>query len=80
MNEQEFKTQMAKAKTMRQLGDKPDYWAGFERGLRRGYHKEFGTDAEHILWLGQVDDDEARRQRGEGYRDALSQCEDNLAD
>ena len=50
-----------------------DYWAGYERGLRRAYHGDkFGTVEEHNLWLYLKSDvDESRRLRGLGYRDGL---------
>lgn len=59
------------------LGLRPDYWRGFQRGLRRGFHGEiFGTDGEHELWLRLADDgdDEETRDRGRGYRDGLRAC------
>ena len=47
-----------------------DYWAGYQRGLRRAFHGErFGTDAEHQLWLSLSDD---RAELGRGYRDGLT--------
>ena len=73
MTEQQFVHEMTKAETFRKLGDRPEYWAGYIRGLRRAYHGEnFGTSEEHELWLSlSGDDDESRRDRGQGYRAGL---------
>ena len=51
-----------------------DYWHGYRRGLRRAHFGEqFGTAAEHQLWLTLADDTNASRAaRGRGYRDALA--------
>jgi hypothetical protein len=64
---------MNKAKAMITVGDRPEYWAGYQRGLRRKFHGEnFGTSSEHELWLTLIDDiDESRAERGKGYRDGL---------
>ena len=40
MDEQRFKREMAKAQAFRKIGENPDYWRGFIRGLRRRYHGE----------------------------------------
>ena len=71
MNQEEFEHAMGKAKAMRAAGDRPDYWQGVMRGLRRRYHGvSFGTEDEHALWMGVHDDrDPARAERGQGYRD-----------
>jgi len=66
-----FEHEMAKAKTFHDLGEKPDYWRGYMRGLRRRYHGEnFGTADEHEKWMALVDD-EYRQEMGRGYRDAF---------
>ena len=74
MTRTRFQHEMNRAAAMRAAGDRPDYWSGYERGLRRAYHGErFGTTEEHNLWLSQADsDDEQRRERGQGYRDGLA--------
>ena len=71
MDESRFKSEMMKARTLSELGDKPDYWAGFQRGLRRRFHGGiFGTDEEHQKWLSLLgDSDPSRDERGKGYRD-----------
>ena len=74
MQQREFEREMHRAAAMRAAGDRPDYWAGYTRGLRRAYHgKRFGTDDEHRLWLAQADsEDDQRRDCGQGYRDGLA--------
>jgi len=70
MNEERFKTLMLRAKTFQGITD-PEYWRGFQRGLRRLYHGEnFGTEEEHRVWDGLVKErgELNRRQLGEGYR------------
>ena len=78
MNEASFKSELTKADTMRSLGAEPgaDYWRGYMRGLRRGYHGDrFGTTEEHALHLAAVEsEDDARRQLGRGYRDGLAKA------
>ena len=51
-----------------------DYWHGYRRGLRRArFGEQYGTAAEHQLWLTLADDtDSSRAARGRGYRDALA--------
>lgn len=69
MNETTFKREMMKAKTFLESGQRPEYWAGYQRGLRRRYHGEnFGTADEHQLWLDAAKSDyDQRRDRGQGY-------------
>ena len=77
MDESRFLSLMRKARTHSYLGGSPDYWHGYQRGLRRGYQGElFGTDDEHKHWMRLADDgsDKASRERGRGYRDGLSAC------
>ncbi len=73
MTHAEFTHEMLKAKTFAGLGERPDYWRGYQRGLRRAYHGiDFGTEQEHAQWLQLVDSDqEDRREMGLGYRDGL---------
>jgi len=80
MNQSEFESKMLRAKTMRDLGDKPDYWAGYMRGLRRLYHADkFGTAEEHKKWLALIGPDESRSERGRGYRDGFATEETSMA-
>jgi len=75
MNETQFQRELSRARTLATVEhERSAWWEGYQRGLRRAYHGErFGTDAEHQLWLGLVAEtrDEARRQRGLGYRHGL---------
>jgi len=69
-----FESEMRRADVMKKAEpERAEYWAGYQRGLRRAHHGEnFGDPGEHEKWLSLIDDeDEARRQRGEGYRDGL---------
>lgn len=68
-----FERMMRHAQTLAKL-ETPDYYAGFQRGLRRQYHgSSFGTDTEHQQWLALVNDpDASRRAKGRGYRDGLT--------
>ena len=80
MDEDRFLTLMKKARNFSHLGGRPDYWHGYQRGLRRGFQGElFGTDDEHQRWMRLADDggDEASRERGRGYRDGLRACRED---
>lgn len=74
MNASTFENWMLRADTLRGVSfnsDDSEFWTGYMRGLRRLHHGEkFGTDDEHLAWMG-IDPDEydmSRRARGEGYR------------
>ena len=73
MDEATFKAKLFHAEIMSDVDNRPDYWRGYIRGLRRAYHGEsFGTDQEHTLWLSLADrDTEQDQQRGLGYSDGL---------
>ena len=60
-----FESEMLRAQAMQP--ERPEYWAGYIRGLRCAHHGEaFGTPEEHCLWLSLVaDDDEAKRLIGD---------------
>jgi hypothetical protein len=71
MNEYTFKNEIAKARVSQTKNNNPDYWIGYERGLRRQYYGvSFGTKEDHIRWL-LADGNEPQRQRSKGYRDGL---------
>jgi hypothetical protein len=74
MDETTFLALMKRARNFSHLGGRPEYWHGYQRGLRRGFQGElFGTNDEHKLWMCLADDgvDNAARERGRGYRDGL---------
>ena len=74
MNQGTFESEMSRARIYRKL-ERPDYWEGFARGLRRAYHGAiFGTEAQHVHWLSLATDggDDSSRKRGRGYRDGLA--------
>lgn len=73
MNRSEFQSNMTGAESFRTLSPEPDeqeFWAGYQRGLRRNHHGDkFGTAAEHKLWMSlHTDEDMSRKMRGLGYR------------
>ena len=75
MDDGRFLALLKYARAHSYLGLRPDYWHGYQRGVRRGFQGEmFGTNADHELWLllAVNGDDEASRERGRGYRDGLS--------
>jgi hypothetical protein len=76
MDEQTFQAELDRAKAMQRTVKEPveaDYWAGYQRGLRRAFLGErFGTARQHELWLSLAsDDDHLSAARGRGYRDGL---------
>jgi len=74
MDQAKFESEMNRARIYRKI-ERPDYWEGFARGLRRAYHGAvFGTEHEHSHWLSLATDgsDESSRKRGRGYRDGLA--------
>ena len=73
MTREEFVYEMRKAEVYRNMGERPEYWAGYIRGIRRNYHGEnFGTSQEHTLWLSLAGgEDESHQDRGQGYRAGL---------
>lgn len=77
MNEQQFKNKMNYARGMKESSGDDNYWSGYIRGLRRYYHGEkFGTEEEHKKYLSLIgDSDESRHQLGQGYSDALNECQ-----
>ena len=72
MEQKRFESMMLQADTMKTLSDKPDYFTGYLRGLRRLFHgTDFGTEAEHSQWLSMIDDD-LRQDMGHGYKDGFA--------
>ena len=69
-----FVRESIRARTMAMVEhERADYWHGYRRGLRRArFGEQYGTAAEHQLWLMLANDtDESRAARGRGYRDGL---------
>jgi len=69
MDRKTFEHEMGRADAFK--SENHDYWTGYQRGLRRQYHENFGTEQEHQLWL-TADGDESRQQRSRGYRDGFN--------
>jgi len=72
-----FASLMRRADTLRRVESVPirsEWWTGYMRGLRRAHHGEqFGTLAEHELWLSAIDSaDPQRAALGRGYRAGLT--------
>ena len=69
MDRQTFTHEMVKAKTFINLSQDPDYWYGYQRGLRRQFYGDtFGSEEDHSQWLSLANsDDDIRRKRGRGY-------------
>jgi hypothetical protein len=76
VTDQQFQAELSRAKTMQSEATDPieaDYWAGYQRGLRRAFQGErFGTARQHEEWLSLANnDDQSQAARGRGYRDGL---------
>lgn len=72
-----FASLMRRADTLRRVESDPvlsEWWVGYMRGLRRAHHGEqFGTQAEHDLWLSAVDSpNQQRAALGRGYAAGLT--------
>ena len=70
-----FESLMRRADTLRRHDTaNRDWWTGYIRGLRRAHHgAQYGTDAEHALFLSAADsDDPSRAALGRGYRAGLT--------
>jgi hypothetical protein len=73
-----FETLLLRADKEKSHGDKPDYWTGYIRGIRRAYHGEkFGTEQEHQQWLSAIDRGGQYQERGEGYIAGLAAMDAN---
>jgi len=73
MDEQTFKSKIFHAEVMRDIQNRPDYWAGYCRGLQHAFHgKQFGTEQEHAHWTSLADKGDIQsHDRGCGYLDGL---------
>jgi hypothetical protein len=72
-----FASLMRRADALRRVESDParaEWWAGYIRGLRRAHHgNNFGTEAEHQMWLDAADStDTLRASLGAGYRAGLT--------
>lgn len=75
MTQEKYSQEILKAESMRSVsqGTEIDYWAGYERGVRRAYFGDlFGTEDEHTLYVAAADSaDPQRAALGRGYREGL---------
>lgn len=67
-----FASLMRRADTLRRVESDPvraEWFVGYMRGLRRAHHGEnFGSRAEHEMWLAAAEsDDPTRAALGRGY-------------
>ena len=71
MDRETFESEMQLAEAKILIGDSPNYWRGYQKGLMRQYHGEavVSTD-EHVEWLTFLDEPSTRK-KGEGYWDGL---------
>ncbi len=67
MTPERFRSLMIASKTFAGFGH-AEFWAGYQRGLRRRFHGErFGTNEEHQYWMGAAAR-ERHPERARGYR------------
>jgi hypothetical protein len=66
-----YEEQMQKAVARVLIGNRPDYWKAYQRGLMRRYHGETVVyKDEHLRWMAYLETS-STREKGEGYRDGL---------
>ena len=71
MDRKTFEAEMQKAQAKILIGERPDYWIGYQKGLMRKYHGEAVVSKdEHIEWLTCLEEP-TTREKGEGYWDGL---------
>ncbi len=71
MDRKSYEEQMQKAQANLFIGNRPDYWLGYQKGLQRQFHGEaVVSTAEHIEWLTYLDEP-STREKGNGYWDGL---------
>jgi hypothetical protein len=76
MDRDAFNNELCKARELRKVGKKPEYWTGYMHGLRRRFLRDdFGTLQEHHLWL-TANGTLLRKLRSQGYRDGYG-CRQN---
>ena len=72
MNETKYRTLLLRAKSMQLANDRPNFWEGYIRGLRRAhYGGRYGTDENHRRWLS-LGDDDVHLEMSHGYREGFA--------
>jgi hypothetical protein len=72
MDEATYRGLLLRAKTMQMANDRPSYWDGYIRGLRRAHYGDrYGTAENHRKWLA-LRGDAAREEMSSGYRDGFA--------
>ena len=71
---------LQQAKLQHTIGDRPDYWAGYQRGLRRAFHgDDYGTEEEHTLWSRLAErPNPTHQEQGEGYLAGLAALDEDV--
>ena len=66
-----FEEQMQQAEAKILIGDRPEYWRGYQQGLMRQYHGDsFMTLQEHRKWMEKAKaKDRKTFEAGKGYLD-----------
>jgi hypothetical protein len=77
MDRNAFENEIYKARELKKVGKKPEYWTGYMNGLRRRFFGEdFGTPQEHRIWL-TGNGNKLNKLRAQGYRDGYGCTRDN---
>ena len=75
MTEAEFKSKMLYAESMKSYGERLEYWEAYIRGLERRFHgNQLVKEDEHCRLIEDIrSDDQAKAERGRGYRNGLTE-------
>ncbi len=72
MNETKYRALLLRAKSMQLSNDRPNFWEGYIRGLRRAHYGDrYGTAENHRRWL-TLGGDAAREELSHGYKEGLA--------
>lgn len=72
MHESKYRTLLLRAKSMQLANDRPNFWEGYIRGLRRAFYGDrYGSAEDHRRWLA-LGGDSLRDEMAHGYREGLA--------
>jgi hypothetical protein len=72
VNDTKYRTLLLRAKSMQLANDRPNFWEGYIRGLRRAHYGDhYGTAENHRKWLTPGGDD-VREETSHGYREGFA--------
>ena len=73
MDRESFESEMQLAEAKILIGDRPDYWRGYQQGLMRQYHGDSVVPLEeHREWMKKAGaDDQKAYEAGKGYMDGF---------